>query len=145
MLLQQLNRSDAEKVFIIVMNASGVTVTQGALACFDARTTNSLGNAVMQPITSNLAAFAGCFDADLAADAFGLVQVYGYRASVAVRPAGLNEAVITASGIQLGPITGAWSAQSQLLGPIGSFHGPIVLLDPAVSNLGWAKGFIRAL
>lgn len=139
MLLQQLNRSDAEKVFIIVQNAGGATVTQGALACFDPRTTNSLGNAVMQPQTSNLGAFAGVFDSDLAADAFGLVQVYGYRSSVVVH---VGAASISANGLIIGPLNGCWSGQStgRTFG-----LGPVVVLENDLSGPGWVKGFIRAL
>lgn len=140
MLLQQLNRSDAEKVFIMVQNASGSTTTQGALACFDARTTSSLGNAVMQPITSNLAAFVGVFDSDLAADAFGLAQVYGYRASIVVH---VGAASVSAAGLSIGPITACWSGQSNAT--FKTANGPIVVLENDLSGPGWVKGFIRAL
>ena len=138
MLLQQLNRSDAEKVFIIVQNAT-TAATQGAALCFDARTTSSLGNAVLQPQTSNLGAFAGILDANLAADAFGLCQVYGYRASIACSIPGAS---ISAAGLILGPVTGLWSLTSNGR----SFGlGPVVVLENDVSDPGWVKGFIRAL
>lgn len=141
MLLQQLNRSDAEKVFIIAQNTAGETVSQGALVCFNPRVGSaSLGNAVAKPVTSNLGAFAGCMDSDTAADAYGLVQVFGFRASVACAAAGINAAVLSAAGHNIGPITGSYSGSSNAVSGVG-----IVLMDFAVSNTGWASGLIRAL
>ena len=139
MLLQQLNRSDAEKVFIIVQNAAGATITQGVPVCFDGRSSNSLGNAVMQPQTSNLAAFAGIVDADTAADGFVLCQVYGYRASV-VAHVGADS--ISARGLLLGPATALWSLQSN--GRTFAM-GPVVCLQNDLSGPGWIQAFVRAL
>ena len=144
MLLQQLNRSDAEKVFVIAQNVSGATASQGHLACWDPRAaTASLGNAVTSPVTSNLKAFAGVFDADTSSDAYGLVQVFGFRSSIAVAAAGINNAVLSAAGFMLGPITGQNSASSSYAGSAGGIG--IACMDFAVSNTGWAAGLIRAL
>ena len=140
MQLQQLNRSDAEKVFIIVQNRSGVTATQGALAGFDySAATASLGNAVATPATSNLALFAGVLDADAAADAYVLAQVYGYRASIVVH---VGAASVSAAGLLIGPLNACWSGQSS--GRTFAM-GPIAVFDNDISGPGWVRGFIRAL
>ena len=140
MLLQQLNRGDAEKVFIMVQNVSGVTTTQGAMACFAILpATASLGNAVATPATSNLPLFCGVFDADLASDAYGLAQVYGYRASVVVNVGGQSQ---SAAGGRIGPANASWTGQTNGL----TFAlGPVVIIDNDLSGSGWARGFIRAL
>ena len=140
MLLQQLNRSDAERVFVIVQNRSGVTATQGALACWDYSATNvSFGNAIATPQTSNLALFAGVLDADIAADGYVLAQVYGYRASIVVH---VGAASVSAAGLLIGPLTGCWSGNSN--GRTFAL-GPIAVFDNDISGPGWVRGFIRAL
>lgn len=140
MLLQQLNRTDAERVFISVLNRSGVTVTQGAMLCMDySALAASLGNAVATPATSNLALFAGVADADTAADSVLLCQVYGYRASIVVN---VGAASISAAGLLIGPLNASWSGQSS-----GRTFGlgPIAVFDNDLSASGWVRGFIRAL
>ena len=140
MLLQQLIRTDSEKVFIVVNNNVGATLSGNNLACFDYSATNvSFGNAVATPATSNLAMFAGVVDADIAKAGFGLVQVYGARQSIAVNVGGAS---ISAAGLILGPLNGNFSGQSNGR----SFAmGPIALFDNDLSGAVYARGFIRAL
>ena len=142
MLVQQLNRSDAEKIFIIVQNISGLTTSQGAFCSFDYLATSSLGNAVATPRTSTLSLFAGVLDADLASDAYGLCQVYGYRASVAFH-AGAASLAASPAGLIIGPAAGLWSGQTNGR----SFNmGPVMLIENSdLSGASWVKGFIRAL
>ena len=68
MQLQQLNRTDAEKVFVIGQNVSTGTTVGNTLVCWESIVaTASLGNAFNKPATSNLNLFAGVIDADAAA------------------------------------------------------------------------------
>ena len=144
MLLQQLNRGDAERVFVIVQNNSNVTVTNGAVMCVDhTATVASFGNAVNSASgASAQALFAGLIDADTATTAYGLLQVYGYRASCVVN---VGAASVSAAGLQLGPAAGGagrWSLQTNGLTFI---LGPVLCLDNDISATGWRNGFIRAL
>jgi len=85
MLIQQLNRSDAEKVFIICRNTSGGTLAANVPVYFETDEVSD-GVAVSQMVAyahgTNL--FAGINNASLVDDGYGLVQVYGYRTSVVV-------------------------------------------------------------
>lgn len=141
MLLQQLNRTDAEKVFVIGQNVSSGTLTGNTLVCWEGviASTVSLGNAFMQPITSNLTLFAGVLDGDAATNSWQLIQAYGARASIA---AFISNVSHSAAGYVLGPVAGNVSAQSQ--GKSFQF-GPIVCFDNAVSGESYVRGFIRAL
>lgn len=85
MLFQQLNRTDAEKVFIIVKNTSGATLAANLPVYFETDE-QSDGLAVSQMVTGGNMLFAGINDASLADDGYGLVQVYGKRTSVVVCP-----------------------------------------------------------
>lgn len=142
MQLQQLNRTDAEKVFVIGQNVSSGTLVGNTLVCWEGviAAAASYGNAFMQPITSNLTLFAGIVDNDVATMGFERVQAYGYRASIAGNAA--TAVSISAAGLILGPVAGSVSGQSN--GKSFQF-GPIVLFDNDISGAGYFRGFIRAL
>ena len=87
MLFQKLNRSDADRVFIICRNTSGASLAANIPVYFETDAVSD-GNAISQmaaqvsEVGTNL--FAGINDATLADDAYGLVQVYGHRTSAVV-------------------------------------------------------------
>lgn len=85
MLFQRVNRTDAEKVFVVVYNASGGAFTTGQAMCWDCGTSAD-GIRVTTPATATLSAFAGLATAGIANGAYGLAQVYGYTASASVKP-----------------------------------------------------------
>ena len=145
MLIQQLASSQAEAVFIVGQNVSNVTLSGNTLVCFESYGTLassvSYGNALNSPSTSNVAAFAGVLNADLPANAYGLVQAYGARQSIAMYPS--KAAVsLSAQGFIVGPAAGQVSAQSN-----GSSFalGPIVVLSNDISGVCFFAGLIRAL
>jgi hypothetical protein len=83
MIFQQLNRTDAEKVFIIVRNTSGGTLAANLPMFFEADAQTD-GLAVSQMQAGGALLFAGINDASLADDGYGLCQVYGKRTSCVV-------------------------------------------------------------
>ena len=85
MLFQRVNRTDAEKVFVVVYNASGGAFTTGQAMVWDCGTSAD-GIRVTTPATATLSAFAGLASAGIANGAYGLAQVYGYTASASVKP-----------------------------------------------------------
>jgi len=85
MLFQRVNRTDAEKVFVVVYNASGGAFTTGQVLAWDCGTSAD-GIRVTTPATATLSAFAGLASAGIANGAYGLAQVYGYTASASVKP-----------------------------------------------------------
>jgi len=85
MLFQRVNRTDAEKVFVVVYNASGGAFTTGQAMEWDTTPTAD-GIRVTTPSTAALSAFAGLASAGIANGAYGLAQVYGYTASASVKP-----------------------------------------------------------
>ena len=143
MLFQQLNRGDADKVFVVGQNLSTGSLLGNTLVCWEGVIASSVsfGNGFMQPVTSNINLFAGVLDATVLTGAYGLIQVYGQRSSIAANPA--TNVSISAAGLILGPVAASVSAQSNG----NSFQfGPIVLFDNVgVSGTGFYQGFIRAL
>lgn len=80
MLIQRINRDDAEKVFIIVKNVSGSTMTAGYACVFDTGASVD-GVRVTKASSTDVQAFAGIIHENLANDSYGKCQIYGYRSS----------------------------------------------------------------
>lgn len=85
MLFQRVNRTDAEKVFVVVYNASGGAFTTGQAVVWDCGTSAD-GIRVTTPATATLSSFAGLCQAGIANGAYGLAQVYGYTSTASVKP-----------------------------------------------------------
>jgi len=86
MLFQRINRSDPEKVFLVVKNSwATAAITNGQAVQWDF-TTDQDGVGVTRPTaraTNAGMAFAGIVsDASIAAGAYGLIQIYGYHSAV---------------------------------------------------------------
>ena len=80
MLFKRASRTSAETAFVVVQNVSGSTMTAGYSAVFDVGASVN-GVRVTQASSTDLQAYAGIIHADLANSAYGLCQVYGYRAA----------------------------------------------------------------
>ena len=143
MLFQRINRTDAEKVFMIVQNVSGSTATQGYNVVLDVGA-NTDGVRVTQASSTDLQAYIGAADKDIANNAFGLVQVYGFRtdlfihSSVGSSVAG-DELTITAD--QWGVTPQATSGDAKSFG----FLCEAISASSSSQYNSTAKAFIRAL
>ncbi len=85
MLFQRVNRTDAEKVFVAVYNASGGAFSVGQALQWDVGTSAD-GIRVTTPATAGLSAFAGLAQGAIANGTYGLAQVYGYNSTASVKP-----------------------------------------------------------
>ena len=143
MLFQRLNREDAEKVFIIVKNTAAATITANYPCVWDSATSFD-GVNVYKPATATLSLFVGIADDDIADDAYGLVQVYGYRASAYVTN---DTSQAIAVGNILIPVDAQWyldysSASDGKSGFVYAAEAFATATTPAAAN---KKVFIRAL
>ena len=80
MLFKRASRSSAETIFVVVQNVSGSTATAGYAVGFDVGASVD-GVRVTAMDATDVQSFAGLVDADIANNAYGLIQVYGYRSS----------------------------------------------------------------
>jgi len=146
MLFKRISRSTAETVFIVAQNVSGSTATAGYSLVFDV-SANIDGVRVTQASATDLQAFAGVADSDIADSAFGLLQVYGYRSSVQI----FSSAGSSVAGDNLTVVVGSthWGLTPvTVLGTSKAFGflGEAITASAASSQYAIsAKGFIRAL
>jgi len=148
MLFQRVNRTDAEKVFVVVYNASGGAFTVGQAVQWDVGTSAD-GIRVTTPATAGLSAFAGLAQAGIANGAYGLAQVYGYNASASLKPdvttalvAGSILLPVNGSADLKGNATDGWDASDGKSGFLIAMQTNTTMTTPTASA---HKVFIRAL
>ncbi len=104
MLFQRVNRTDPEKVFIVVFNSYGsASFSDGQAAMWD-YPTDADGVGVTRPTaraTSAGLAFAGIAVETIASGAYGLLQVYGFHTATRVRQDTSSAALNVAAGTPL--------------------------------------------
>lgn len=106
MLFQRINRTDPEKIFIVVMNSySTASLTNGQAVMWD-YAADANGVSVTKPADGTGraghygVAFAGIAAETIAAGSYGLVQVYGYHSATRVRNnTGTNPAIAAGTGL----------------------------------------------
>ena len=82
MLFQRINRSDPEKIFVVVK--AGENLLSGRPVCLHFDGTDDGLDAFLANATADLSMVIGIADAAIASGEYGLVQVYGYRSSAVV-------------------------------------------------------------
>lgn len=137
MLLQKINRTDAEKVYIIVQNISGAALSAGKAVYFDSSDTSAGANgiAVSGAMTNKKYLFAGITKNAINDDAYGLVQVYGTCSAYVKCSA---SSVSIAAGAQLDAVTSSTYLQpySAIAGSSSTIDNPwnFVTLVEAVAS-----------
>jgi len=148
MLFQRVNRTDAEKVFVVVYNASGGAFTTGQVLQWDVGTSAD-GIRVTTPVSAGLSAFAGLASAGIANGAYGLAQVYGYTASASVKP---DITTALAAGVIFLPVNSSADLSCAGSGGIAAADGKTGFMFAMQTNTTMTtpvasshKVFIRAL
>ena len=157
MLIKQLNRDEAETVYVSVQNVAGAKVSVGQMLCYDWQATSSFGNAVTKPAVSNTTLFAGVVTggtddnpSDIADDAYGLLMASGPCTSVAYNVATTS---VSAAGLWLLPIAAQYSGiNTQISGKALSvvsesyyLNKGAIVLENDLSASGFTAAFVRAL
>lgn len=143
MLFKRVSRTQAETVFIVAKNVSGSTITAGYSCVFDVGASVD-GVRVSQADSTDLQAYAGVADADIANNAFGLIQVYGYRATTYL----YSSTGTSVTGDNLTVVANEWGLTPATSGGAAKTFGFLCEGVTASSSSQYhlnAKAFIRAL
>ena len=143
MLFKRVSRSSPEVIKMVVYNAHGASITAGYAVCFDTGASAD-GIRVTKCKTSSLSAFAGVVDSDIANGAYGLVQVYGYRASTYVSRSTVGTSVTQRL---LATENDSWGLQTRGDSATATGFGFTCedVTSSASASYTTAKAFIRAL
>ena len=143
MLWKRISRTQAETAFVVVRNVSGSTATAGYSVVFDTGASAD-GVRVTQASSTDLQAYAGVADSDLADGAYGLVQVYGYRSSIYV----YSSTGSSAAGDELTVVADEWGVTPQATSGDAKSFGFLCAAVAGSSSSQYhttAAAFIRAL
>lgn len=143
MIFQRINRSQAEKVFVLVYNSySTAAITVGQTVIWDFAT-DADGLGVTRPTAratnAGMAAAGVVADASIAAGAYGLLQVYGYHSAVRMRTVtGGTPAIVAGRPLVVNVAGSVFCAESVATASIS------ILTFPMGFSLGATSGFTTA-
>jgi len=150
MVFQRVNRTDPERVFVVMRNNEGAAMIKDQTCQMELASASIDGVRVRDMDASNEWAFMGIVDAAIADGAYGLIQVYGYRSSSII----FQTDTSIATGVPLRPFSGVdymvsvlstfASNTSVTLQPIFAFLGESIT-DQATSSTVTRKIFLRAM
>lgn len=104
MQFQRINLNSSERVFVILYNVAGATITANYPAVYDISSSVD-GVRVSKPATATLSLFCGIATADIVDSTYGKFQVKGYRTSAFVTNDTSNA---IAAGDILIPVNAQW-------------------------------------
>ena len=145
MQLQQINRDDAEKVFISIKAVHGATISANmgvVLAC----TGSSVdGISAVRPINTSFLGWVGIADADIADAGYGRAQNYGYRDSVLLSHEGTSITVTIGDALHL--VSGQFGLNTSTVEALSTMGCKYVICaaTTTISAAAYAKGIIRCL
>lgn len=143
MIFKRVGRTSAEKVYMVVQNVSGSTLTQGYSCVFDTGA-NVDGVRVTQASTTDVQAYAGVADSSIANNDYGLIQVYGYNPSIYI----YSSTGSSATGDNLVAVGANWGVTPATSVGTAKAFGFLCQAITASSSSQYyttAKAFIRAL
>ena len=88
MIIQRINRTNPEKVFVVVRNDETSALTKGALCSFKFDGTRNGLDVEKSDAAANAHLIAGIADTAIAAGAYGLAQCYGVRTDAIIIKSG---------------------------------------------------------
>lgn len=107
MQIQQVNRTDAEKIFLIIKNVEANSITTGMGAALIHTGVASIDGVQAVKVTAALAkGFVGYAVQDIASNAYGLVQCWGYCNSVQLSNSTTSVTVTSGDNLQPGAVAG---------------------------------------
>ena len=155
MQIQRINRTDAEKVYLVVHNVEATSITTGmgvALAAGNEDVVASADgiSAVRFTASAELRpSFVGVAKADIAANEYGLVQSFGYAASISLSPKTYKTIVLLAGASLLGIGGGAGTFMSTIAPEAISTYCGKYVVNMVTTNISSARpytsGLIRCL
>ena len=143
MLIPHVVQTEADKVFVNVLNNQGTSVTDGEAIVWN--TSSPDGVRTTQAASGTLNLLVGLADGTIAAGAYGLAQAYGYKASAS---ASNNATTAFIAGDTLIPVAAAdyltWSSTGTAI-VAGLVYAAEAVVTDSTPVPAATKVFIRCL
>ena len=150
MQIQQLNRSDAEKVSIIVKNVDGggsLSVGRGVALVVAGASIDGV-SAVAQAASAQSLGFVGVAVQNIPINGYGLVRSWGHVASVLLSHEGSSKTITAGDVLVPSGLAGAFASSVTAQGMSTLYYRYIVAaktVSPAISSAAYIEGIVRAL
>lgn len=151
MLIQQLNRTDPERVQMIVKNVDGSgSITTGYGAMYPSSGASIDGVSSVKFTGAGIKGFVGVATQDIAINGFGLVTAWGYVNSVAISNVGSSITITAGDTLLPGGVAGTFfssitaQAMSTLLYKY-VYAATTVPVDLSNLNQSYVAGIVRAI
>lgn len=153
MQIQRVNRTDAEKVYIVIKNVSGGTITTGMGARFvggaAAEIVSTDGIQAVKSADAAMTMFAGIAVEDIADNDYGRVQAYGYTSVLLSAEANKTVGVtgITNSFLKAGGLSGSFTSTQTEVGltTFGYKYVQCLTTTNISGGMPLCSGFVRAI
>lgn len=150
MLIQQLNRTDAERVQLIVKNVDGggsITTGYPVALCIAAASTD--GVSAVRGVVALNKAFAGVAAQDIAINSYGLVTAWGYCGSILLSQSVGSFTVTAGDQLLLGAANAGFTSVITPEASSTQYYKYVIaggMCQATISNpLPYAYGIVRAL
>lgn len=147
MQIQLSNRSDAEKVFISILNTDGSgSITTGMGACLVQAGASIDGISSVRMTAATYKGFCGVAVEDIAINAYGRIQAYGLCNSVWISNEGSSITVTRGDTLKPSAVAGAFASSltDQAISTL-LYRYVYAGATLTISAQGWATGIVRAL
>ena len=151
MIIQQLNREDAEKVQIQVKNVDGGgSITTGLGACFPIAGASIDGISAVKATGALARGFVGVAVQDIAINGFGLVTAWGLVNSVQISNVGTSITVTAGDQLKAGAVAGTFFSSITAEATSTQYYkfvyaATTIPVDISNLNVSFVKGIVRAL
>ena len=148
MLIQQLNRTDPDRVLISIRNVDGSgSITTGMGACLVQAGASINGINAVRSTAGTWLGFCGVARSDIAINDYGLVTAWGYAASINISNVGTSLTITRGDILVPSAVAGAFfsSLTNQALSTLLYRYAYAATTTVAVSAEGWIDGVVRAL
>jgi hypothetical protein len=141
MLIPHVVQTEADKVFINILNNQDVALSNGDVVTWNVSTPD--GVRTTQQVTTTFSLICGVADGSIAASAYGLAQCYGYKAAVLVSG---DSATTVVAGAILDPVTAVDYVQGHTSASTGN-SGFIIAGEAVATSAAAAtyKAFLRMM
>lgn len=151
MLIQQLNRSDAEKIQLMIKNVDGGgSITTGWGASFPITGASIDGISSVKTTGALARGFVGVAIQDIAINGFGLVTAWGYVNSVQISNVGSSITVTAGDQLLVGAVAGTFFSVITAQATSTQYYKYVyaattVPVDLSNLNQSFVAGIVRAI
>lgn len=148
MLIQQLNRTDPERIQIIVLNTDGGgSLTTGLGVCQNEAANSIDGVSSVKFTGARQKGFVGVAAQDIAINSYGRVTAWGYAASVQVSGVGTSITVTAGDILKAGAVAGTFfsSVLNEAVSTLFYKYVYVASTFTVSANPVWVAGIVRAI